>query len=242
MLIKLSDINIEVSDNESRTEILQDDCKELAASLKIHGQLLPVLVEDLPGGGYKLISGFRRYTAASMLNWETIKAEYVPTDVEYPGMANAIENIHRENLTFWDECVALKNMGCRVCSISSVAESLGKSRTWCRPRCGLWELDFETQEMVRLGQLTASDITAILSHSEEERTALASSLSKAAQEGVSAHERTQRKTVRSKKEVQRLLTVLFDTERADWIAILRYVLGDIDDEKLHNTLDAWKEL
>lgn len=71
----------------------------LAASIKAHGLLQPVIVADT-GDGFELIAGFRRYAAVEKLGWKEIPCRVVeakqPGDIE---LLNLVENVQRYQLT-----------------------------------------------------------------------------------------------------------------------------------------------
>ena len=71
---------------------------ELSASLKQHGQLQPVVVIE-QDEGYMIIAGERRFRAAAMAGFDTIKAVVANYENENLRELALIENIQRENLS-----------------------------------------------------------------------------------------------------------------------------------------------
>lgn len=83
--------------------------EELAASLKLHGQLQPILVRpsDQEDRRWIIVVGERRWRAASSLGWEKMLA------IEFSGdrrSAMLIENIMRADLTPAEEAKGLKQV------------------------------------------------------------------------------------------------------------------------------------
>lgn len=81
------------------------DIAELAASIKLHGQLQPIVVSSLPDGNVRLIAGGRRLRAHQSLGLATIWATQFdtlsPLDQE---LIELEENVRRKELT-WQELV-----------------------------------------------------------------------------------------------------------------------------------------
>lgn len=73
--IPLSRIVVEEGFNP-RGELLEDDALcQLAETMRQRGCLQPVLVRELPNGGFKLIAGERRYRAAALAALTEIPAK-----------------------------------------------------------------------------------------------------------------------------------------------------------------------
>lgn len=78
--------------------------KDLAANIKEHGLLQPVLVRRIEPKGkvkqsFALVSGFRRFAAVASLGWESIPASVREMSDEEAYAANTIENVHREGIS-----------------------------------------------------------------------------------------------------------------------------------------------
>lgn len=93
MLISISDIKV-----RKRIRKENGDINSLMESLQTHGLINPIVVTEK----FELIAGFRRYTAAKTLGWDTIPA----TIVEASGKLQRLELEMEENiqrLDFSDE-------------------------------------------------------------------------------------------------------------------------------------------
>jgi ParB family transcriptional regulator, chromosome partitioning protein len=79
---------------------------ELAANIKLHGVLQPVLVRPLPGGeaeSYELVAGARRYRASKLAGRQSISASVRQlTDTECLEL-QLIENLQRADVHELDE-------------------------------------------------------------------------------------------------------------------------------------------
>ena len=83
---------------QPRTHFDEEALQELSRSLQKHGQLQPIVVIE-QGDGFMLIAGERRFRAAKLAGFNTIKA--VVADFQNQNLRELalIENIQRENLS-----------------------------------------------------------------------------------------------------------------------------------------------
>ena len=75
-MVRFENLNIETIDVEERIRrtIDKEPLDELAASIKLHGILQPLVVEPGDEGRYKLQIGKRRMAAAKMVGLEKVPA------------------------------------------------------------------------------------------------------------------------------------------------------------------------
>jgi ParB family chromosome partitioning protein len=197
---------VESNPEQPRTRFDGEGLRELAASMKVHGVVQPILVRAMPGGGYRLVAGERRLRAARMAGLPAVPAivREVP-DNEALELA-LVENLQREDLNPIDEArgyEALMEIG--ELGQADVAERVGKDRSTVANAVRLLELEDEIQQMLSGGVLTAGHGRALLSlGTPEERRRLAD---RAVRRGLSVREvealvraRTKRKrTVRERR-------------------------------------------
>ncbi|TME62914.1 MAG: ParB/RepB/Spo0J family partition protein [Chloroflexi bacterium] len=121
---------------------------ELAASIREHGVLQPILVRPA-GDDYEIIAGERRWRASKLAGKQTI-----PSIVERFDDATAleialIENLQREDLSPLDEAVIYKKMtGELGYSIRNLATKLGKDKGYVENRLRLATAPDDVREMV----------------------------------------------------------------------------------------------
>ena len=86
--------------NQPRKEFLEDEDNELAADIKEHGILQPIIVRPAPGltGKYQLVAGERRARAAKVAGLVTIPAIIKDYNDKEARTVAAIENLQRKNL------------------------------------------------------------------------------------------------------------------------------------------------
>ena len=98
---------IELDYRNPRQDFSKESLKELADSLRKHGQLQPVVVRR-KSNKYELIIGERRVRAAVYADIPKLRAEIVDlTDAEADAR-RIIENIHRKDLSVWEKVDGLE--------------------------------------------------------------------------------------------------------------------------------------
>lgn len=143
------------------------DISELAASVKVHGILQPLIVElhpELPGC-YQLLAGHRRLAAARAAG-----VDQVPVMIRTGAAAAApeevmlVENCQRQDLNPMDKARAMGALRSRGYSNVRIARSIGMSDATVGYYLALLDLDVKSQEAIRRGDLSANDaVTAIRS-------------------------------------------------------------------------------
>ena len=98
---------IKVPEYHDRTDVDPENIESLASNMSQVGQITPILVEK-KDAEYELISGLRRYKAASKLGWDEIDAVVLENIDEQTKMLIMIsENAQRLNLNDYDLVVSL---------------------------------------------------------------------------------------------------------------------------------------
>ncbi|MCH5317586.1 MAG: ParB/RepB/Spo0J family partition protein [Eubacterium sp.] len=137
---------------------------ELAESIKQHGVLQPLLVRPLPGGGYQLVAGERRWRASRMAGVREVPVVVKElSDTETMEIA-IIENLQREDLNPIEEAEGLQALVDK-CGLTQeeVAASVGKSRPAIANSLRLLRLPQEVRDMTREGKISAGHARALLS-------------------------------------------------------------------------------
>jgi len=156
--------DIKPANGQSRQLFEQDKLTELAASIKEHGVIQPVVVRPSVYGGYELIAGERRWRACQMIGLKTIPAvikRYMDIDA---AAVSLIENVQRVDLNPIEEATAYRQLIEEFgLTQEEVSERVGKSRPFVANMIRLLSLPDEIIEMVKSGQLNAGHARAILS-------------------------------------------------------------------------------
>jgi ParB family chromosome partitioning protein len=149
---------------------------ELAASIREHGVLQPILVRPKPGapGSYQIIGGERRWRAA-----QAARLHEVPVVIRDLGdreaMAAAlVENLQRQDLNALEEAEGysrlLEEFGLTQ---ELLGKAVGKSRSHVANTLRLLGLPAKVRSLLRDGQLTAGHARALLTAEDPEKLATA---------------------------------------------------------------------
>jgi ParB family chromosome partitioning protein len=95
---------------QPRTHMDPSALEELAASIRVHGVVQPIVVRPLGKGEYEIIAGERRWRAAQIAGLETVPAVVRPVPDEAAIAIALIENIQRENLNPVEEAYAFRRL------------------------------------------------------------------------------------------------------------------------------------
>lgn len=154
---------IVANDKQPRKDFDESKLDELAASMKQHGVLQPVILRK-KGSVYELVAGERRWRAAAKAGIERIPAIVKElSDAEVMEIA-LIENLQREDLNPMEEAMAYKSlMNDFGLTQEELSKRVGKSRSQIANTVRLLNLDKEIQDLVTEDKLTAGHARALLS-------------------------------------------------------------------------------
>jgi ParB family transcriptional regulator, chromosome partitioning protein len=149
--------------DQPRKEFRQEALEELADSIRGHGVLQPILVEEDGAGGYVIVAGERRWRAAQMAGLREVPIIVRNfSDPERLEIA-IIENIQREDLNPLEEAQAYKSlMGLSGLPQEEIAKRVGKNRSTVANALRLLKLPEECLAGLKDGSLTAGHARAIL--------------------------------------------------------------------------------
>jgi ParB family chromosome partitioning protein len=126
----------------------EDTLAELAASIREHGVLQPILVRPA-GDEYEIIAGERRWRASKLAGKETIPAIVERFDDATALEIALIENLQREDLSPLDEAVIYKKMTDELgYSIRNLATKLSKDKGYVENRLRLASAPDDVRDMV----------------------------------------------------------------------------------------------
>lgn len=119
---------IEPNSEQPRSQL--GNIEELAASIREKGVLEPILVRALGTSRYQIISGERRFRAATLAGLDEIPAIELDVDDREQLEIALIENIQRKDLTAFEEAEGFLLLQQRFSyTHEKIAEVIGKSRT-----------------------------------------------------------------------------------------------------------------
>src|SRR3954447_7540653 len=155
--------HIEPNPEQPRLAFNQETLDELAASIREHGVLQPILVRPVGQNRYQLIAGERRWRASKQAGLETIPALIEEIDDDTALEIAIIENLQREDLTPLDEAAMYDRMVHEHgYSIRKLADKLGKDKGYLENRLRLADAPPEVRELVSLRKDTLSHAYELL--------------------------------------------------------------------------------
>ncbi len=134
--------------------------RELAANVKDHGVLQPVLVRPHPAGDvglFELVVGARRYRASKLAEKLSIPARIVNLSDSAALELQIIENLHRADVHELDEAFgykALMEQNPDLYTVEVIGTKVGKSPAYVLGRLKLIELTPTVQKAFYEGKLT----------------------------------------------------------------------------------------
>ena len=147
---------IKPNPNQPRKNFDEDALKELAASIKIHGIVQPIVLNEQNDGTYLIIAGERRYRAAKLCGLKTVPAiikNYTDKQIKE---ISIIENLQREDLNPIEAARAIKELMEEYgLTQDTVSERIGKSRSNVANTLRLLTLYPDVINMVEQGKLSS---------------------------------------------------------------------------------------
>jgi ParB/RepB/Spo0J family partition protein len=148
---------IEPNPEQPRLAFNQDTLDELAASIREHGVLQPILVRPTGPNQYQLIAGERRWRASKLAGLETIPALIEDIDDDTALEISIIENLQREDISPLDEAAMYDRMVTEHgYSIRKLADKLGKDKGYVENRLRLADAPDEVRALVSVRKDTLS--------------------------------------------------------------------------------------
>jgi len=148
-----------------RREFAEAELGELAASIKQHGVIQPIVVRPVRGAHdrFEIVAGERRWRASQIAGLHEVPI--VPVDVSDSDALEIaiVENVQREDLNPMEEAQgyhALANEFKR--SQEDIARIVGKSRSHVANTMRLTKLPAEVQAYIALGHLSAGHARALI--------------------------------------------------------------------------------
>ncbi len=163
--IRISEI--EPNREQPRKDFDEQALAELADSIAKHGLIQPILVRPLPGGGYQIVAGERRWRASRIAGLSTVPVIIRELDDEAAMELALIENLQREDLNPVEEALGYRTlMEDYGMTQEQAAQRVGKSRPAVANALRLLNLSAHELELVRKGEISAGHGRALLAISE----------------------------------------------------------------------------
>lgn len=154
--------------HQPRTQFDEAELLELAASIRQNGVLQPLTVRKLTDGKFELISGERRLRASRFAGLAYVPCIVVETSERNSAVLALIENIQRQDLSYFDEAYAIDRLiDFYGMTQEDAAIKLGKAQSTIANKLRLLRLtDLEKKLLIEYG-LTERHARALLRIPEE---------------------------------------------------------------------------
>ena len=153
-------------ENQPRREFSKDALNALAASIKEHGVLQPIVVtkED---GKYKIVAGERRWRASQIAGLKKIPAIIRTLDSQNRLELSIIENAQREDLNAIELATAYAKLKTQFnLSIDEIATKVGKSESSVQGTMRLLNLPEDVKKIMVKEKLTEGVMRPLVSRDE----------------------------------------------------------------------------
>ncbi len=160
--------------------------RELADSIKKHGVIMPIVVNDDRSGRFMIIAGERRFRAAKLAGLKEIPVvirNYSKREIKEISL---IENLQREDLNPIEAAAAMKQLMVEYkLTQDELAERIGKSRPAIANTLRLLSLTPEVMHLVAESKLSAGHARTLVPLAAEDQITFASD---AVKSGMSVRE------------------------------------------------------
>ena len=147
--------DIDTNPDQPRKSFDEEKLNELAASLKRHGIVQPLIVKR-NGLRYTIIAGERRFRAARIAGLTTVPVLVTDMDEDSIMEVSLVENIQRENLNPIEEAAAIRFlMDQHDLTQEEVSSRIGKSHPAIANALRLLSLEKKVTDLIKAGKLNA---------------------------------------------------------------------------------------
>lgn len=166
--LRLSDVS--VNPDQPRKTFDETALNELAASIKQHGIIQPLVVTPAKKKGYMIIAGERRFRAAQIAKLDTVPA-IVRNHEELEQLEIAlVENVQRVDLSPLEQAVSIVRLRDQFSmSIDDIAKKLGKAKTTVINIVRLLQLPPEAVKALQKNTISEGHARAILALKTDEK-------------------------------------------------------------------------
>jgi ParB family chromosome partitioning protein len=186
---------VERNPKQPRKRFEEKALEELAASIREHGIIEPVLVRR-DGGKYRILAGERRWRAAQRAGLKEVPAVVREASDREAFELALVENLQRQDLNAIEEAEAYEVLvDSYKLTQDAVAERVGKDRSTVANALRLLKLPEDVRDLVKDGKLDMGHARALLGLDGEE--AIRKAAARVLREGLS---------VRATEALVRLLT------------------------------------
>src|SRR4051812_46250922 len=171
-IVELDLGQVQPDPNQPRVFFDEEDLEELAASIRAHGQLVPILVRPNPQGerSYLIIGGERRFRAFERLGLGRIQAIIKRVHEKQARELALVDNLQRVDLSPLEEAAGYARLIEEFdLTQEDVAERVGKSRTYVTGALALNRLPEKVKEEARSANVSKSKLVELAQLGDPER-------------------------------------------------------------------------
>ncbi len=162
-VFELSLNDVYANPNQPRKIFDEKALNELAASIKVNGVIMPIVVNKDEDGKYMIIAGERRYRASKIAGKKVIPAIVKEYDERQVKEISLIENLQREDLNPIEAATAMRQlMDDYGLTQEELSERIGKNRSTIANTLRLLSLDSEVIKLVANGKLSSGHARALV--------------------------------------------------------------------------------
>jgi ParB family chromosome partitioning protein len=156
--------SLKANPDQPRKIFNDEELAELADSIREHGVIQPIIVEEADDGSYIIVAGERRTRAAKNAGLNEIPAIIRKYNDEKRMVVSIIENVQRADLNPIEEAAAYKRlMELTGLSQDETAARVGKNRSTVANALRLLKLPAEMQKSIQEGLVSPGHARAVLS-------------------------------------------------------------------------------
>ncbi|HVV67013.1 MAG TPA: ParB/RepB/Spo0J family partition protein [Candidatus Saccharimonadales bacterium] len=154
---------LQPGEHQPRTHFDESALQELAASIKRHGIVQPLVVTPEKNGSYSLVAGERRWRAAQLAGLDSVPAIVRQRkDLEQLEIA-LIENVQRVDLSPLEQAVSIERLHEQFnLGYDEIAKRLGKATSTVSNTVRLLQLPKPAQEALAKQQITEGHARSLL--------------------------------------------------------------------------------
>ncbi len=162
-VVNLDMFLIDPNKNQPRKNFNAESLKELSESIKQHGVIQPITVNDQGNGRYLIVAGERRFRASLNAGLKKIPAvikKYTDKEIKEISL---VENLQREDLNPIESAKAIRElMDAYGYTQEAVSDRIGKSRPLIANTLRLLNLYPEVVSLIEKGRLSAGHGRALV--------------------------------------------------------------------------------